>query len=95
MINLPDTTFDNNSEGIGDGWFRLMDFDFSGDVPFIRVSTYSTHYRTPSRELEKYAKWYRKYEQPDMSSEEFVEADNFTLELVDFYKRFGKPGAGK
>ena len=77
--------------GIGDGWFRLMNFDFSGGFPVIQVTTYSTHYRTPSRNLDEYATWYREDEQPDMSDEDFVEADNFTLELIDFYERFGKP----
>ncbi len=76
--------------GIGDGWFRLMHFDFTGDTPLLRVSTYSSHYKVQSRELDEYASWYRQYEQPEMNDEEFVEADNFTLELTDFYQRFGR-----
>jgi hypothetical protein len=76
--------------GTGDGWFRLMQFDFTGEMPLMKVSTYSTHYRIPSTELDSYATWYRAYEQPEMTDTEFVEADNFTVELVDFYERFGR-----
>ncbi len=78
--------------GIGDGWLRLMAFDFSGDSATVAVSTYSTHYEIQSTDLENYASWYRDHEQPDMTDQEFVEADNFTLELSDFYQRFGRPG---
>lgn len=75
-------------EGIGDGWFRLMEFDFNADLPLIRVKTYSSHYKAFSGDMPKYAEWYRKYEHPDMNVEEFKETDDFILELTDFKERF-------
>ncbi len=76
---------------LGDGWMRLMNFDFSGEVPVINVRTYSTYYKKYSNEMPEYAGWYRDMEQPDMTDEEFNAADHFTLELVDFKTRFGGP----
>ena len=76
---------------LGDGWMRLMNFDFSGEVPVINVRTYSTYYKKYSNEIAEYADWYRDLEQPDMTDEEFNAADHFTLELVDFKARFGEP----
>ncbi len=75
--------------GIGDGWMRLMTFDFSGSVPFVEVSTYSSHYLVDANHLDNYAAWYRRLEQPNMTDDEFLKADSYTLELDDFYSRFG------
>ena len=77
--------------GIGDGWLRLMHFDTGLDVPIIKVRTYSTYYKKHSNEFPEYAAWYRKMEQPDMTDEEFMQADHFAIELNDFKKRFGEP----
>jgi hypothetical protein len=76
--------------GIGDGWMRLMEFDFTGKTPLVRVQTYSTHYRKLSSQTRQYAAWYRDHEQPGMSDRDFHRADEFTIDLVDFRKRFGK-----
>ena len=78
--------------GIGDGWFRLMEFDLSSAKPTVVVRTYSTHYEMYSRELRTYAAWYRDHEQPDMTDAEFHAADEFVVELEDFRARFGAPG---
>ncbi|MEZ4279831.1 MAG: serine/threonine protein phosphatase [Myxococcota bacterium] len=77
--------------GIGDGWLRMLRFHTGGLAPRIDVRTYSTHYRALSGELEKYADWYRPHEQPNMSDEEFLAAEEFTIPLVDFRERFGPP----
>ncbi len=76
----------------GDGWLRLMQFDMAGAVPVVRVRTYSTHYQAGSGDMPKYAQWYRPHEQPKMSDAEFLAADDFTLELTDFRKRFDRRG---
>ncbi len=77
--------------GIGDGWLRLMQFDFSAEVPEISVRTYSPHYGGFSVDVEDYAKWYKDQEKPEVSDAEFMTADEFTLRLLDFRDRFG-PG---
>jgi hypothetical protein len=77
--------------GVGDGWFRLMEFKVDSGQPVIRVRTYSSHYGKFSSELPEYAQWYRKYEQPQMSEEEFLAEEEFELQLPDFHQRFGKP----
>jgi hypothetical protein len=77
--------------GLSDGWLRLMNFDFSNDVPTIDVRTYSTYYKKYSNEIPEYANWYKNIEQPEMSDAEFKAADHFTIELGDFKKRFGEP----
>ena len=66
-----------------------MTFHLTASRPRVEVRTYSTHYRAYSSELPTYTQWYRQHEQPDMSDEEFLRADQFTLELVDFRARFG------
>lgn len=76
---------------IGDGWMRLMEFDFTGKVPQVKVRTYSTHYKKQSAQVKQYAKWYRDHEDPGMSDKAFAKEDDFTLTLGDFEKRFGKP----
>ncbi|MGI9271752.1 MAG: serine/threonine protein phosphatase [Woeseiaceae bacterium] len=78
-----------DSFDIGDGWLREMQFHINGDAPRIEVRTYSSHYGVYSSELGTYAEWYKADEQPNMSDEEFAAADEFTIELSDFYSRFG------
>jgi hypothetical protein len=80
---------DGESADIGDGWLREMKFFVAGDMPRIEVRTYSSHYGVYSSELATYAEWYKADEQPDMTDEQFAAADEFTIELSDFYSRFG------
>lgn len=75
---------------IGDGWMRFLTFDMSGDVPEIRVRTYSTHYQIDSADHAQYAEWYKHHEQPHMNDEQFNAADHFNVKLIDFKKRFGR-----
>ena len=77
--------------GIGDGWLRLLDFDMSATMPIIEVKAYSTFYKSYSGEFSDYVNWYRDMEQPEMSAEEFLAADHYTIELDDFKERFGEP----
>ncbi len=77
--------------GIGDGWYRLMTFDMASEPPRVQVRTWSSHYQTLSGDLETYADWYRKGEQPQMSDAEFFASDDFELRLDDFRERFGPP----
>ena len=76
---------------VGDGWMRLMAFDFGAAVPSIGVRTYSTHYKQFSSEFANYAAHYRDHEQPGMSDAAFLAEEEFTLALPDFVARFGKP----
>lgn len=82
------------SPGIGDGWLRLMTFDMTGEVPTVRVRTYSTHYDRYASDAPDYARWYRPSEQPQMTDAAFVASDEFTIRLEDFRARFGA-GAGQ
>ncbi|MCB2047299.1 MAG: metallophosphoesterase [Novosphingobium sp.] len=75
--------------GIGDGWMRLMEFDFEAREPVVRVKTYSTYYKKLSSKTKDYAKWYRDHEQPGMTDKQFHAADEFVIPLTDFVKRFG------
>ncbi len=77
--------------GLGDGWYRLMTFDLASDPPRVQVRTWSSHYQTLSTDLETYADWYRRGEQPKMTDAEFVASDAFELVLDDFRERFGPP----
>jgi hypothetical protein len=74
---------------IGDGWMRLMEFDFNGNEPVVKVRTYSSLYKKLSSQVREYAAWYRDYEDPGMSDKDFAREDEFTLTLSDFRKRFG------
>jgi len=74
--------------GIGDGWLRELVFHTYGDNPRIDIRTYSSHYSSYSDELEDYAEWYKNEEQPDMSDEQFLAADEFIIELEDFHDRY-------
>ena len=73
----------------GDGWYRIMEFDLTGAVPTVQVSTYSSHYRSFSSELDTYASWYKDLEQPEMTDSQFYVADEFKIVLSDFRDRFG------
>jgi len=75
---------------IGDGWMRLLNFRLDGENPRIDVKTYSTHYKKFSGDEANYAKWYRHIEQPKMTDAEFYAADDFSIPLTDFSKRFKK-----
>lgn len=77
--------------GIGDGWLRLMTFSLGGATPTVAVRTYSPHYRGSSTAIADYAAWYKAHEAPGMSDPEFLEQDDFTIELTDFRERFGAP----
>jgi hypothetical protein len=81
--------------GTGDGWMRLMTFDMAGEVPEVRVQTYSTFFNAYSSELPLYAQWYRPREQPTMTDDAFLAADEFTIALEDFRTRFGAPRIGQ
>lgn len=76
---------------LGDGWLRELQFDLDDATPQLAVRTYSSHYKAYSSALPDYAKWYRQWEQPQMSDAEFLAADEFTLQLTDFRERFGAP----
>jgi hypothetical protein len=80
-------------EGIGDGWLRLMTFDFAGETPRVKVRTYSTHYKKFSSEEPDYAKWYKAQEHPGLSDADYVAMDDFSFDLSDFRQRFGAPKA--
>ena len=77
--------------GIGDGWLRLLRFDTATDPPTIQMQTYSTYYEKYSSELSTYSAWYREHEQPEMTDEEFLAAEEYELVLHDFRIRFGSP----
>ena len=76
--------------GIGDGWMRLMSFDFSDETPRMIVETYSTYYDKMSGETETYADWYKAIEQPEMSDEDFYAADDYAVDLEGFKTRFAE-----
>jgi hypothetical protein len=74
--------------GVGDGWMRLMTFAMASPTPTVAVKTYSTHYKKRSTETPQYAAWYKEKEQPEFSAKEFLDSDDFTVELDDFRSRF-------
>lgn len=76
----------------GDGWFRMMEFDLSGDMPVVHVRTYSTHYKAYSIQLPAYAAWYRESEAPALDARKYLAKDDFEIQLVDFRRRFGNCG---
>lgn len=77
----------------GDGWLRLLTFNLDGSHPRIKVRTYSTHFGKFSSEMPNYAAWYKAGEgQANLSDAEFLERDEFLVELTDFHKRFGRAG---
>ena len=76
---------------IGDGWLRLLRFDTTSNPPTIQMQTFSTYYEQYSSELSKYASWYRAHEQPKMTDEEFLAAEEYEIVRDDFRARFGAP----
>lgn len=74
--------------GIGDGWLRLLRFDFTITPATLAVKTYSSHYAQYSSAMAQYSAWYRAREQPQMSAAEFYAADDFLLVLDGFEQRF-------
>jgi hypothetical protein len=81
---------DARAPGIGDGWLRLLEFDFTAAVPRMRVRTYSTYFKAYASELPNYVAWYKK-EKPALSDAAFLAEDEFAVDLDDFVKRFGPP----
>lgn len=79
--------------GIGDGWLRLMNFNMGTATPTVTVKTYSTFYKKYAAEMADYAKNYKNIEQAsaNLSDEQFVAMDDYTIQLTDFKKRFGEP----
>lgn len=75
---------------LSDGWLRLMEFNMEKDIPLINVRTYSTYYKKFSYEIPEYALWYKKWEHPELTDEEFNAMDHFSIELLDFRERFNK-----
>jgi hypothetical protein len=81
----------SNTAALGDGWLRLLEFDFTAQVPRMRVRTYSTYFKAFAGDLPGYAAWYKPREKPELTDEAFLAEDEFTIELDDFVKRFGLP----
>jgi hypothetical protein len=88
----PPGRFRGRPAEIGDGWYRILEFDFATEPPRISVRTRSSHYRVIAPDLETYAEWYREHEKPDLSDAEFMSEDHFDLMLDDFRTRFGRGG---
>ncbi len=74
--------------GLGDGWLRLMRFDFAASPARIGVRTYSSHYRSYSLDTAQYARWYKKQEHPQLSDAEYHAMDDFVILLDGFAQRF-------
>jgi len=74
--------------GVGDGWMRLMTFDFSTARPSVHVHTYSTYYKKESVDTPEYAAWYKAHEKPSLSDSEFHAQDDFSFNLDDFRRRY-------
>ena len=64
-------------------------------LAMVKVTTYSSHYETTSRDLESYVEWYKVHERPEASDAEFHAAEDFELVLDDFRERFGQPASGE
>lgn len=77
--------------GIGDGWYRLMEFHLGGEAPYVDVQTWSSHYRKHASELSTYGEWYKGSQYGNMSDEEFLATEEFRIDLIDFRARFGLP----
>lgn len=83
----------DKAPALGDGWMRLMQFDMDAATPTVRVRTWSTHYRRFASDEANYARWYKPNEQPQLSDEDFLSRDEFSISLTDFRARFGAPVA--
>ena len=81
--------------GIGDGWLRLMHFNFANTPATITVKTYSTYFVKLSNEISQYASWYKAKENPEFSDSEFYAADDFVIILDGFRERFSRNQAAK
>lgn len=73
---------------IGDGWFRLMEFDLSAEAPKVAVKTFSPHYGSFSSDQPNYSAWYKAHEHPELSDQAFLQTDDYVLELTGFHSRF-------
>lgn len=81
-----------SAQPVGDGWLRLLRFDFSNETPVVQVRTYSTHYeRYASDAPQEHSQWYRAAERPADSDEAFMQAEEYSFVLSDFRARFGSP----
>lgn len=79
----------DEAQPVGDGWLRFLRFDFSAAVPIVQVQTYSTHYdRYASDAPADHSDWYRALEKPQLSDEEFLQAEDYSFPLTDFRARF-------
>jgi len=74
--------------GLGDGWYRVLEFHLDARIPELRVSTYSSHYKHYSRNFPMYANLYKGREQPDLSDSQFLAQDDFKILLTGFRARF-------
>jgi len=70
-----------------------MTFHLGTETPGVDVRTYSAHYAAYATELPTYADWYKDREQPQMTDEQFIAADEYTISLTDWRARFGAPAA--
>jgi len=84
----------NRLVGLGDGWLRLMRFDFTTQPGTITVKTFSSHYNQYSSDMKQYADWYKAKEQPDMSDKDFYRGDDFVIRLEGFSERFARADNG-
>ncbi|MGY1424511.1 hypothetical protein [Lysobacter sp. A289] len=84
----PENRYPDNTQ-TGDGWLRLLTFNLDSPQPSVHVRTYSTHYGKFSSEIPEYAAWYKAGErQADTPDAEFMERDDFVVELTGFHERF-------
>jgi hypothetical protein len=60
--------------GLGDGWLRLMTFDFATQPGTITVKTFSSHYNHYSSDMNQYADWYKAREQPGICGGNLAES---------------------
>ena len=80
----------SHGQGIGDGWMRLMSFDMAAPMPVVRVRTYSTHYKKLSSQTPTYAAWYKADEKPQLGDTDYLNTDEFAINLDDFRTRFDR-----
>lgn len=80
---------------LGDGWYRLMEFHLGEESPYVNIKTWSSHYRQYSGELINYANWYKDELYAHLTDAEFLQTEEFRLQLDDFIERFGMPDPEK
>lgn len=74
---------------VGDGWLRLLQFDFSDATPVVRVRTYSTHYKLYAGDNpQEHSDRYRERETPALDDEAFIGAEEYSFPMSDFRARF-------